>query len=88
MTTALEQYQARLTEIDEQLVIERARAASIDMFKQTGDKQDRAVMQDLGSVYSMIKYLMEERKELQDKINRLSGVNRVQTRPVSTVRFR
>lgn len=88
MATELEQAEARLVEIEEQLVIERSMAANIGMFKQTGDKQDRTVMQDLGTVYSMIKYLMDERKELQDKINRLSGVNRVQTRPVSTVRFR
>ena len=88
MATVLEQLQARLVQIDADLAEEKELKRAIGKYKQTGDKQDRTTMQDLGSVYARIKTLEAERTALQNQINRLSGAHRVQTRPVSSVRFR
>lgn len=88
MATILEQLQTRLTKVDELLELEYAKSEQIGVFKQTGDRQDRVTMQDLGSVNARIKKLEVERTTLQNQINRLSGAYRVQTRPVSTVRVR
>ena len=88
MGIVLEQLQTRLTKVDELLELEYAKSEQIGVFKQTGDRQDRVTMQDLGSINARIKELEAERTSLQNQINRLSGAHRVQTRPVSTVRVR
>ena len=88
MAAILEQLQTRLTKVDELLELEYAKSEQIGVFKQTGDRQDRVTMQDLGSINARIKDLEAERTSLQNQINRLSGAHRVQTRPVSTVRIR
>lgn len=76
MATVLEQLQSRLTVVDEQLQAEYAARTEIGMFKQTGDKQDRVVMQNLEGIFARIKTLEAERINLQNQINRLSGVRR------------
>jgi len=88
MATVLEQLQTRLTRVDGLLELEYEKSAQIGVFRQTGDRQDRVTMQEIGSINARIKQLEMERTALQNQINRLSGVHRVQTRPVSTVRFR
>lgn len=88
MATVLEQLEARLTKVGELLAIEQAKSDAIGVYLQTGDRQDRVVLQSLSAIYLRIKTLEGERETLQNKINRLNGADRVQTRPVSTVRFR
>ena len=76
MATVLEQLQARLIQVDADLDEEKELKRAIGQYKQHGDKQDRTVNQDLGSVYARIKTLEAERTSLQNQINRLSGARR------------
>lgn len=79
MTTVVEQLQVRLTKVDELLELEYEKSAGIGVFKQTGDRQDRVTMQDIGSINARIKTLETEKTALQNQINRLSGVRRARS---------
>lgn len=79
MATILEQYQARITKVDELLEEEYAKSQAVGVFKQTGDRQDRVSMQDLGSINARIKQLETERTSLQNMINRLTGARRARS---------
>jgi len=88
MATLIEQLQERLDEVIVDLAEEKELKRNIGRYKQTGDGQDRVTNQNLDPVLKRIATLEAERTSLQNQINRLNGVGRVQTRPVSTIRIR